>query len=72
MVAAALGQVGLALVVAGSVVALAGFVVIALAGQRKQRRCATDPRRSVARHDLTPDASLPSEPSQRVGGAQAA
>ena len=70
--AAALGQVGLALVIAGSVVALAGLLVITLADQRKQQRCATEPRRSVARHDLTSDASLPSEPSQRVGGARAA
>jgi hypothetical protein len=36
-VAAALGQGGFALLVAGAVVALAGLVVIALAAQRKRR-----------------------------------
>ena len=72
-VAAALGQAGLALLVAGAVVALAGLVMIALADQRKGRRCAMDPQRcSVAYHDLTSAPSLPSEPSQRTGGANAA
>ena len=40
-VAAALG--GLALVVAGAIVALIGLVMIALADQRKRRRGAMDP-----------------------------
>jgi hypothetical protein len=72
-VASALVQGGLVLLVAGAVVALAGLVVIALADQRKRRRCAMDPQRcSVACHDLTSAPSLPSEPSQRVGGAKAA
>jgi len=72
-VAAALGQAGLALLVAGAVVALAGLVMIALADQRKGRRCAMDPQRcSVAYHDLTSAPSLPSEPSQPTGGANAA
>jgi hypothetical protein len=72
-VAAALGQAGLALLVAGTVVALAGLVMIGLADQRKRRRCAMDPQRcSVACHDLTSAHCLPSEPSQRVGGAKAA
>jgi hypothetical protein len=71
--AAALGQAGLALLVAGAVVALAGLVMIALADHRQRRRCAMDPQRcSVACHDLTSAPSLPSEPSQRVGGAKAA
>jgi hypothetical protein len=42
-VAAALGQGGLALVVAGAIVALIGLVMIALADQRKRRRGAMDP-----------------------------
>jgi hypothetical protein len=47
-VAVALGQLGLLLLVVAAVVVLAGLVVIALAGQHKQRR-AMDPRRcSVA------------------------
>jgi hypothetical protein len=72
-VAAALGQGGLALLIAGAVVALAGLVVIALADQRKRRCCAMDPQRcSVACHDVASAPSLASEPSQRVGGAKAA
>jgi hypothetical protein len=67
-VAAALGQGGLALLVAGAVVALAGLVMIALADQRKRRRCAMDPQRcSVAYHDLTsaPSFALGAEPAGR-------
>jgi hypothetical protein len=72
-VAAALGQGGLAMLVAGAVVALAGLVMIGFADQGQQRRCATDPQScSVACHDLTSAPSSPSEPSQRVGGAKAA
>jgi Ca2+/Na+ antiporter len=72
-VAAALGQGGLALLVAGAVVGLAGLVVIALADQHRRRRCAMDPQHSSAAcHDLTSAPSLPSEPSRRVGGAKAA
>jgi hypothetical protein len=72
-VAAAVVQGGLALLVAGAVVALARFVVIAPADQRKQLCCAMDPQRcSGACQDLTSAPSLPSEPSQRVGGAKAA
>jgi hypothetical protein len=72
-VAAALGQGGLALLVAGAVVALAGLVVIALADHCGRRRCAMDPQRcSGACHDLTSAHTLPSEPSHRVGGAKAA
>ena len=70
---AALGQGSLALLVAGAVVALAGLVMIAVADQRQRRRCAMDPQRcSVACHDLTSAPCLPSEPSQRGGGANAA
>jgi hypothetical protein len=72
-VAAALGQAGLALLVAGAVVALAGLVMIGLADQRQRRRCAMDPQRcSVACHDLTSAPPSPSEPSRRCGGAKAA
>jgi hypothetical protein len=72
-VAAALGQGGLAMLVAGAVVALAGLVMIGLADQGQRRRCATDPQScSVACDDPTSAHSLPSEPSQRVGGAKAA
>lgn len=68
--AVALGYWGLVLLVAGTVVVLAGLVVIALAN----RRCrAMDPRRrSVARPGMTPVTSVPSEPSQRVDGVRAA
>ena len=68
--AVALGHWGWVLLVAGTVVVLAGLVVIALA----DRRCrAMDPRRrSVARQGLTPAPSVPSEPSQRVDGVRAA
>lgn len=68
--AVALGHWGLVLLVAGTVVVLAGLVVIALA----DRRCrAMDPRRrSVARRGLMPANSMPSEPSQQVDGVRAA
>jgi hypothetical protein len=71
--AVALGRWGLLLLVVGAVVVLAGLVLIALAGRHEQRHCATDLRRcSVACHDLRSARSLPSQPSQRVGGARAA
>jgi len=46
IVAGALGQWGLLLLVVGAVAVLAGLVAIALAGRHKQRRRAMDPRRS--------------------------
>jgi hypothetical protein len=68
--AVALDHWGLVLLVAGTVVVLAGLVVIALADRRRR---AMDPGRpSVARRGLTPATSVPSEPSQRVGGVRAA
>jgi hypothetical protein len=51
--AAATVQGGLALLVAGAVVALAGLVVIALADQRKRRRCAMDPQLPLTPKDMT-------------------
>jgi hypothetical protein len=71
--AVALGHWGVVLLVVGAVVVLAGLVVIALAGRRMRRCGATDPRRCcVACQDMTSAPTLPSEPSQRVGGARAA
>ena len=71
--AVALGRWGLLLLIVGAVVVLAGVVRIALAGRHKQRRCAMDPRRcSAACRGLTSAPLLPSEPSQRVGGARSA
>ena len=71
-VAVELGQWGLLLLVVGTVVVLAGLVVIALADRHKQRRRAMDPRGcSVACGCGTSAPSLRSTPSQLIGGGRA-
>jgi hypothetical protein len=73
VVAIALGFWGLVLLVAGAVVVLAGLVVIALVGRRKQQGCAVDPQRcSPACRCVTSAPSSPPELGQRAGGARAA
>jgi hypothetical protein len=70
--AVALGHWGLALVIAGTVVVLAGLAVIALAGRGK-RRCREMDRRScfAACRGVTRLPPCP-EPSHRASSARAA
>ena len=66
-----LARWGLLLLVVGAGGVLAGLVVIALAGQHRQRRRAMDRRCLVASGCGNSAPSLRSKPSQRVGGARA-
>jgi hypothetical protein len=72
-VAVALGHWGLLLLVAGALVVLSGLVLIALAGRSKQTalRNGSSMLLGAACRGLPSAPSLPSEPSQRVGGARA-
>jgi hypothetical protein len=72
-VALALGFWGSVLLVAGAVAVLAGLVVIALVGRRKQQGFAVDPQHgSPAWRCVTSAPSSPQELGQRAGGARAA
>jgi hypothetical protein len=73
VVAIALGFWGSVLLVAGAVAVLAGLVVIALVGRRKQQSFAVDPQQdSPAWRFVTSAPSSPQELGQRAGGARAA